>query len=390
MKTIKLIATILALAALAVGCQKSQEYKEVVFFTGTEASVLTNVYIDGPSSIAVSITSSRKMTEDVTVTVAVDETALESYNSLNGTDYAMVPANSFKLSSNSTVIRAGSATSEPIELQITSMDDMEFGKLYCLPLRITDVSDGTAVLEASKNRLVVLNQLIKTRGINLNGSWYVSMDSMFEKPELNELEACTLEIRMFANRWSTLSHGISSLIGVEENFLLRIGDVSIGGVDEPRSILNAAGHGATISATSAPLSLGRWYHVAMVDNGTEMKIYIDGVEVATGNTANAKAINLGFAYQASYFSVGRSASDIRPFHGIVSEARAWRRALTPIELVNNQCYINPATAEGLIGYWRLDEVNESGVFPDLSGNGYDGIPSANPTWSSEIHCPVVE
>ena len=43
MKTNKLIAIILATAALAAGCQESQEYTDVVFFTGTESSPLTNV-----------------------------------------------------------------------------------------------------------------------------------------------------------------------------------------------------------------------------------------------------------------------------------------------------------------------------------------------------------
>lgn len=397
MKTNKIIAIFLATAALAAGCQKSQEYTDVVYFTGTESSPLRNVYIDGPSSVAVSVTSSRKMERDVAVTVVVDEAALTAYNAKNGTSYAMLPAGSYRLSSDAVTIGSGTSVSETLELEIVSMDDMEFGLLYCLPLRITGTSDATPVLDASCVQYVVLNQLIKTRGVDLQGSWHISMESMFEKPELDNLPACTMEIRMYANGWSSLSHGISSLIGVEENFLLRIGDVSIAGVDEPRSVVNVAGHVSTLSALSAPLSRGRWYHVAVVDNGSEMKIYIDGVEQASLNTAGGKAINLGFAYQSSYFSIGRSASDYRHFNGIVSEARVWRRALTPVELVNNQCYINPATAEGLIGYWRLDEVADDGVtFTDLSGNGYDGVAmrnnttTATPVWSDEIHCPVVE
>lgn len=389
MKINKLFATLLATAALAAGCQKSQEYFDAVYFTGTESSILSNRYIDGPSSLAVSVTSSRKMTYPVDVAIAVDEAALNAYNAEYGTDYRMLPEGSFTLSSDKVTIEAGSAVSERLEVDITSMDDFEFGALYCLPLRIVGTSDGTAVLASSAVQYIVLNQLIKTRGVNLQGSWHIGMESMFEKPELNNLPACSMEIRMYANGWSNLSHGISSLIGVEENFLLRIGDVSIGGVDEPRSILNAAGHVATLSALNNPLQLGRWYHVAVVDDGATMRLYIDGAECGSLNTAGGKAINLGFAYQGSVFSVGRSANDYRRFNGWVSEARVWRRALTPVEMVNNQCYINPATAEGLIGYWRLDEA-EGRTFKDLSGNGYDGTASANPVWTAEIHCPVVE
>lgn len=388
MKTNRFIATLLATAVLAAGCQKSQEYFDAVYFTGTESSPLTNVYIDGPSSLAVSVTSSRKIESDLTVDIAVDAAALEAYNAQMGTSYVMLPEGSYALSADKVVIESGSSVSEPLRFEITSMDDFDFGTLYCMPLRITGTSDGTPVLASSGVQYIVLNQLIKTRGVDLQGSWHISMDSMFEKPELDNLPACTMEIRMYAKGWSRLSHHISSLIGVEENFLLRLGDESIAGSD-PGSILNAAGHVATLPAKNNPLSLERWYHVAVVDNGSEMKLYIDGAEVASLNTAGGKAINLGFAYQQSYFSVGRSANDYRHFNGIVSEARVWKRALTPVELVNNQCHIDPATAEGLIGYWRLDEA-EGKIFKDLSGNGYDGIASRDPVWSDEIHCPVVE
>ena len=51
----------------------------------------------------------------------------------------------------------------------------------------------------------------------------------------------------------------------------------------------------------------------------------------------------------------------------------------------------PATAEGLIGYWRLDQVEDDGrTFTDLSGNGYHGKASSNPIWTGEIKCPVVD
>ncbi len=170
--------------------------------------------------------------------------------------------------------------------------------------------------------------------------------------------------------------------------MLRIGDVSIGGVEEPKSILNIAGRGSSLSALDNPLSLNRWYHVAAVENGSTLKLYIDGVEVASVSSADRDPVNLGFYYNSS-FCIGRSANDYRRFNGMVSEARVWKRALTPIELLNNQCYVNPATAEGLIGYWRLDEADDR-TFKDISGNGYDGVASSTPVWTEEIHCPVVE
>ena len=60
-----------------------------------------------------------------------------------------------------------------------------------------------------------------------------------------------------------------------------------------------------------------------------------------------------------------------------------------IELVNNQCYVDPAS-EGLVCYWRLDGLVD-GVFQDLTGNGNHGIPSTeNLTWYEGLKCPVVD
>lgn len=389
MKTNKLMAILLATAALAAGCQESQEYTDVVFFTGTESSPVTNVYIDGPSTVSVSITSSTKVSEEVGVFLEVESSELDTYNAEHGTSYRILPEGSYTLSTTEARIAAGSAVSDPVSVEILSMDDLEFGVLYCLPLHITGTSTGMSVLGASQTTFIVFNQLIKTRGVDLGGSWNIDMEkTMKGKSELANLPACTMEIRMYAKGWSSLSHGISSLIGVEENFMLRIGDVSIGGVDEPRSILNVAGRGSTLAALDNPLSLNRWYHVATVDDGSNLKLYIDGVEVASVSSADRDPVNLGYYYNSA-FCIGRSANDYRRFNGMVSEARVWSRALTPTEMLNNQCYVNPETAEGLIGYWRLDEA-EDRVFKDISGNGYDGEATSNPVWTEEIHCPVVE
>ena len=239
------------------------------------------------------------------------------------------------------------------------------------------------VLEASRTQYIFISQITTTRGINLKNSWYITMDGMVDDPALKDLPACTMEIRMYANGWRTSGHMISSLIGVEENFLLRVGDESI----KNPAQLQLAGRGTSITAPNA-LSLGRWYHIAVVDNGSEMTIYIDGNAEISVDSSSSKAINLGFYYN-SPFAIGMSAADVRYFNGYVSEARVWKRALTPTELKNNQCYVDPATAEGLIGYWRLDQVEDDGrTFTDLSGNGYHGKASSNPIWTGEIKCPV--
>ena len=365
----------LSAAVLAAGCQKSLEYSDVVYFTGTENSNITNMYVDGPSSMGVTVTSSCKMAADVQVSLAVDAAAVDAYNALHGTDYRMLPAGSYRLSDEAVTIAEGTNVSTPSSFEIVSMDDFDEGANYCVPLKITGTSNGMGVLEASRTQYIFISQITTTRGINLKNSWYITMDGMVDDPALKDLPACTMEIRMYANGWRTSGHMISSLIGDES-------------IKNPAQ-LQLAGRGTSITAPNA-LSLGRWYHIAVVDNGSEMTIYIDGNAEISVDSSSSKAINLGFYYN-SPFAIGMSAADVRYFNGYVSEARVWKRALTPTELKNNQCYVDPTTAEGLIGYWRLDQVEDDGrTFADLSGNGYHGKASSNPTWTGEIKCPVIE
>ena len=261
----------LTAAVLAAGCQKSLEYSDVVYFTGTENSNITNMYVDGPSSMGVTVTSSCKMAADVQVALAVDAAAVDAYNALHGTDYRMLPAGSYRLSDDAVTIAEGTNVSTPSSFEIVSMDDFDEGAHYCVPLKITGTSNGMGVLEASRTQYIFISQITTTRGINLKNSWYITMDGMVDDPALKDLPACTMEIRMYANGWRTSGHMISSLIGVEENFLLRVGDESI----KNPAQLQLAGRGTSITAPNA-LSLGRWYHIAVVDNGSEMTIYIDG------------------------------------------------------------------------------------------------------------------
>lgn len=372
----------MAAAALASGCQKGIGYEDVVFFTGTENSPVTTMYVDGPASKGLTVTSSTKLASDMSVSVEVNGAAVDSYNSLHGTSYKMLPEGSYTLSSDTFTINAGSSVSQPVTFEITSMDDFEEGALYCIPLTLTGTSNGMKILETSKTTYVMINQIITTNGINLQQSNYVSFPTIINNAMFQDLGACTMEIRVKMNSFygATANPGIASVIGVEENFLLRFGDISC-----DKNQLQLAGRGASVTS-SLHFNTGQWYHIAVVDDGTTATLYADGENVGYVDSSSKDPINLAWDYMDG-FHVGFSERG-RLMNGVVSEARVWNRALTPTELVNNQCYVSP-DSEGLIGYWRLDNLNDEGNFEDLTGNGNDGVPNQSPVWE-EIKCPVVD
>lgn len=370
-------------AFAAVACQESIEYKDVVFFTGTENSPVTSMYVDGPSSMGLTVTSSCKMASDMTVNVEVDGAAVDAYNAEYGTAYRMLPEGSYRLSDNSLKIESGKNVSLPVSFEITSMDDFEEGVLYCAPVTITGTSNGMGVLEASRTTFVLINQIITTKGVDLQQSNYIKFPTIINNPMFSNMSACTMEIRVYMNSYYSESSnpGIASVIGVEENFLLRFGDISC-----KKNQLQYAGRGASVTSKSQ-FNTKQWYHLAVVDDGSNLVLYVDGEVEGQVASSGKSAINLASDWMDG-FHIGFSERG-RMMNGIVSEARVWNRALNAIELENNQCYVDPKS-EGLIGYWRLDELDENGNFKDLTGNGNDGIPNSTPVWSGEIKCPVVE
>ena len=383
MKLNKITILLLAAAAFAAGaCQKSLEYRDVVYFTGTESSAITSMYVDGPASLGLTVTSSNKLESEMTVGVKIDASALASFNESQGIEYKMLPEGSYKLDESNFTIEAGKNVSLPVKFEILSMDDFEDGAKYCVPVTLTETSDGTPILNASRTTYVVINQIITTNGVNLGQSYYISFPTIINNSMYNNMSACTMEIRVLMNSFYSANSnpGIASVMGVEENFLLRFGDISC-----DKNQLQCAGRGASITSSSH-FNTGTWYHIAVVDDGSTLTLYVNGNVEGTVDSSGKSAINLAWDYMDG-FHIGRSERG-RLMNGIVSEARVWNRALNVIELENNQCYVDPAS-DGLIGYWRLDELVD-GKFKDLTGNGNDGEPSSSVNWYEGLKCPVVE
>lgn len=375
------IAMFLLAAAICCGCQKSIEYRDVVFFTGTESSAVTSMYVEGPTSLGLTVTSSTKVASDMTVGVKIDPDALASFSAAQGIEYQMLPEGSYRLAEDQFLIESGKSVSLPVSFEILSMDDFEDGALYCVPVRLTETSNGMDILNASRTTYIVINQIITTQGPNLAQQYYISFPTIINNSMFSNMSACTMEIRVLMNSFYSASAnpGIASVMGVEENFLLRFGDVSC-----DKNQLQYAGRGASVTSSSH-FSPGTWYHIAVVDNGSTLTLYVDGNVEGTVDSSAKSAINLAWDYMNG-FHIGFSERG-RMMNGIVSEARVWNRALNVIELENNQCYVDPAS-EGLIGYWRLDELVD-GKFKDLTGNGNDGEPSGNFKWYENIKCPEI-
>ena len=384
----KIIIASTALLAL-VSCQESiintKEYGDlykqgVVLFQANDSKEIAFT-LEESSPVSFTITSSKKVDADTKVNFepVVDQDVLDAFNKASGTNYELMPEDNFEFEDSFATIKAGSAISDPVTVNI-DVEGFKNGAIYCLPVRLLG-ADGMKLIPGKEYAYIVIRGYVYASAASLPGGSYFSMPATVNSPAL-ALEECTLEIRVKVNRWASSNPFISSVIGVEENFLMRFGDVSC----DPNQ-LQLAGQGVSITS-KAHFDTGKWYHVAIVASGIKQtcKMYING-ELDSEQPMGSKGINLGQVYN-SIFAIGMSEKG-RYLNGYVSEARVWGRELSPTELINGQCSIaNPkkeAADNKLLGYWKLDAENKG---KDLTGNGYDGVASGSVSYTAaDIRCP---
>jgi len=130
-----------------------------------------------------------------------------------------------------------------------------------------------------------------------------------------------------------------------------------------------------LSANEA-LPLNRWTHVAAVlRNGTAF-LYFDGRLVGSTAMQRPTAVTRSFSY------IGKSNWPDARFNGMIDEVRIWNRALSTAELLSQAYPPLASNAQGLVGYWSLNDRNNtpvnlvSGARANLVGGVYvPGIPT---------------
>lgn len=121
----------------------------------------------------------------------------------------------------------------------------------------------------------------------------------------------------------------------------------------------------SITANSS-CSLNEWHHVALVGNGSSLKLYVDGSEVGSEShtTSNYGSSSDPFKIGAGVWSGGTQ----QPFKGKIAEVRVWNKARTATEILTDKNQSLTGQESGLVGYWALDSQEAL----DLSSNHNNG------------------
>lgn len=137
-------------------------------------------------------------------------------------------------------------------------------------------------------------------------------------------------------------------------------------------VVLGGGNWQELKSPSNSISLNVWTHIAATYDGTNIKLYANGEEVAT------RRVTFNIVSNANRIMIGESSGfPGRVFNGKIDEVRIWNVARSSDEIKN---YMNAnlggeilnSDASGLVGYWDLNEGTDQQV-ADKSYFGNHGV-----------------
>ncbi|WP_418696961.1 DUF1735 and LamG domain-containing protein [Bacteroides sp.] len=326
------------------------------------------------------ISMARPEAQDVTMALKADPSLTAAYNAAYYDTAEALPENYYSVETPQTTILAGAVVSDDVVVSFKNLTDLDREKVYVLPVTISQASIG--VLKSAGTMYYVLKgaALINTvPDITKNGI-YVT----WKRPEVaNNLKQLTAEALIRVNKFDKM---LSSIMGIEGKFLLRIGDAGI-----PQNQLQVATANGNLTSSDLALPTNEWAHIAVTydaDQGGKITVYINGKNMLEGAKDNG-AINWAqtMTDEGNGFWIGHSYNRERWLEGNISECRIWNRVLTQEEInVKDHFYQVEPDAEGLVSYWKFDEGAGTAIH-DYTGNGNEATAVESLTWN-QVELPA--
>jgi hypothetical protein len=122
------------------------------------------------------------------------------------------------------------------------------------------------------------------------------------------------------------------------------------------------------------INTGNWTHVAVVKNGTGVKLYVNGIEEASTTMSKNPSVNqfsIATLYKSGSPFYNSSSGHYYYFPGQIDEVRIWNTVKTASEIRENMAKTLAGNEAGLVAYYRFDQYDGTTLY-DLTGNGKNG------------------
>ena len=371
MKKNILYATALAVLSFS-SCQ--QEYSVIdnmVYLKDAErtSSKKLTVSDEGAETVLVSRLG-QKADVDVNVEYAIDPSFVDEYNRVNGTDYLALPEEYCSFSESKSTIKAGEINSAPVTLSIRPLDDkIDPSKKYAVPVSIVN-SEGVETMKSSSSMVIILDQIITTSVLNLSKAKI----GLTGNPLVGSYQTWTIE--WLFNKYNLGKNNTNwNLKGADNKALVytRTGD---GGHPAGEFMIKV---GTDQVRMESLLETNKWYHLAVVYDGSSFKFYLNGELQLTKAAACA-----GQTFDIAYIDFG-NVNAAYAFNGYVSELRLWSVPRSQTEVQNNMYVVSP-DSKGLEIYWKCNDGSGTTIH-DYSGNERHGTLSSAETWMTDVKFP---
>ena len=391
-KTICYLSTVCLLGLMA--CTDDVDV-DAVYITAAEKTPVTTFSVKQQGdAMGLTISSALKVEEDVSTELAIDNSLVETYNSMHGDNYQSLPEGTFALSQTTLTIKKGGYRSESTSLQVSKLENLKKGMNYLLPVRMTSKNKRYPQLPGSDVLYVVVNRTLLMNVPRLNGSncFKVTFKDN-DVSRLQNLDAFTLEARVCLWEMPKYYGGnLMGILGFPENsndeksawlFVDGTPDRVGGEGNVPVFMFGLKQWDVYAGRLGFSIAKNEWYHIAGVFANNKLSLYIDGILFAEADYAKKVSFTKNF-----YIGAAPGVQNGFYLKGSVNECRFWTRALTPQELKNplHQCFVE-TNSKGLEGYWKLDDGTDE--CKDYTGHGHtahkDGYGEI--TWQKEVPCP---
>lgn len=321
------------------------------------------------------IAMAKPESKDITISLKADPALVDTYNAAFYDSAEALPSQYYTLETQQTTILAGSILSDFITVKFNNLTELDRDKVYVLPITIDQANVG--VLQSARTMYYVLKgaALINVVADLTKNLVYVD----WKNPEVaNNLKQMTAEALIKVNKFDKM---ISSVMGIEGYFLLRLGDAGI-----PQNQLQVATGKGNLTSSDLAIPTGEWTHIAVTynaDAGGKITVYINGKNMLEG------AVDFGpidwaktKTDEGNGFWIGHSYNRERWLEGEIAECRIWNKVLTADEINSkDHFYQVEPDAAGLVSYWKFDEGVGTSI-ADYSDNGNNATAVEALTWNA--------
>lgn len=363
---------LLCVAAIwMTGCSNDKEtYDNKAFFTSDKVNTILVMGTNDAQDATIKTAIAMPESQNVSVTYDVDASQVTAFNEMYGENAILVPSENYDFENKISIIEAGTLEGSDVTIHFKNLGDLDRDIVYVLPISV--VNSTIDVLRSTKTAFFVIRA-----GALINTTADLTRNYLrLKNPSSSNLGGQTQLTMECLVKVSIFGKLISTLMGIEGNFLFRIGDAGV-----PDNQIQLATSNGNVTDAAWVVPTGEWVHIACTfDNSTgATEVYINGIKKGSTPKSNYRS---SVNWNSDKFYIGKSWDDNRWLEGYMSEARVWNRVLTSEEInAKNHFYsVNPES-EGLLAYWKFDEGTGSEI-ADHTGNGNTLVANSALTWKS--------